>query len=271
METDKIQKKNEILSNEITKVIRFEIEGDWDAYEMSHFLNTVTDLYFFGFFFLYFEIVYPESLLEENKKSSLSNLFQKLEMNLDAIYLLSTAFNDPDSLPNYIYSQTKENIIFPKIVLNVSKLQYNSPGVTDFVGIGQIVGHIKDFVLKLIDIKITTEQRKLEDEKRKLEIAGKNLENEQMKIELHKKMAEVEKLQLENKKLKKEIKSFNSENNTVQIEQGNHAFTDEFILLNPENNKRNIKFTKQAIAKREKVLIDLINNGKIRGVKLLTD
>ena len=64
----------------------------------------------------------------------------------------------------------------PEERLEVRRLQYASPGVSDLAGIGVIVGHVKDFVHKLIDRHDTQRQRDLNDEKMAIE-------NERMRIE----------------------------------------------------------------------------------------
>ena len=53
--------------------------------------------------------------------------------------------------------------------LLVKRVIYGSPGIKDLVGIGEIVGHIKDLLVRLIDHCSTRRQRSLENERRELE------------------------------------------------------------------------------------------------------
>jgi hypothetical protein len=47
--------------------------------------------------------------------------------------------------------------------LLVQRTQHNSPGFTDLTGVGQIVGHLKEFLLKLLDCYVTTDERRLKN------------------------------------------------------------------------------------------------------------
>lgn len=48
--------------------------------------------------------------------------------------------------------------------LSVRRCEYASPGVTDFSGIGQALGHVKDVVLKCIDVWVGRRERQLKNE-----------------------------------------------------------------------------------------------------------
>ena len=43
--------------------------------------------------------------------------------------------------------------------LVVSRTEHNSPGFTDLTGLGQIIGHLKDFLIKLVDLYASKEER----------------------------------------------------------------------------------------------------------------
>jgi hypothetical protein len=47
--------------------------------------------------------------------------------------------------------------------LTVRRCEYASPGATDFTGIGQALGHVKDVVLKCIDILVNRRERHLKN------------------------------------------------------------------------------------------------------------
>jgi hypothetical protein len=65
----------------------------------------------------------------------------------------------------------------PSERLEIRRLEYASPGASDLAGIGTIVGHVKDFVVKLIDRHDTRRQRELNDERAAAEIDRIRLEN----------------------------------------------------------------------------------------------
>ena len=48
--------------------------------------------------------------------------------------------------------------------LKVRRCEYASPGVTDFTGIGQALGHLKDLILKCIDARITRNERNIKNQ-----------------------------------------------------------------------------------------------------------
>src|SRR5581483_4015272 len=68
------------------------------------------------------------------------------------------------------------NFLYPQEKLEVQRIQYGSEGFKDLAGIGEIVGHIKDFILKLIEHKSAKRQRELENEE-------KEIRNQQLRIE----------------------------------------------------------------------------------------
>ena len=117
-------------------------------------------------------------------------------------------------------------VLEPGERLYVKRIQFASPGFTDLAGLGTIVGHVKDFLFKLIDLCTTTKQREHENEKRKLE-------NDQMRIENIRNFASVA----------KDIGYTSAEMRLIV-----RAF-----------------FDKQA------PLIPLIEEGKIHGVRVLTE
>lgn len=69
--------------------------------------------------------------------------------------------NPPDAL----------RFLEPDEKLYVVRIEFASPGFTDLAGLGTIIGHLKDLLLKLIELAATREERKLENQKRRIEIA----------------------------------------------------------------------------------------------------
>jgi hypothetical protein len=65
----------------------------------------------------------------------------------------------------------------PSERLEIRRLNYASPGASDLAGVGAIVGHVKDFVVKLIDRHDTRRQRELNDDRAAAEIDRIRLEN----------------------------------------------------------------------------------------------
>ena len=48
--------------------------------------------------------------------------------------------------------------------LKVRRLEFASPGHTDLSGLGQAMGHVKDIVAKLIDVRVGSEERQIKNE-----------------------------------------------------------------------------------------------------------
>jgi hypothetical protein len=67
--------------------------------------------------------------------------------------------------------------IQPEERLDVRRIDYASPGSADLVGIGAIVGHLKDFMLKMIERQDLKRQRELSEERAELENERARLEN----------------------------------------------------------------------------------------------
>lgn len=52
----------------------------------------------------------------------------------------------------------------PEEQLRVKRCSYASPGGVDLAGLGQATGHLKDVVVKLIDVKVTARERELRNQ-----------------------------------------------------------------------------------------------------------
>ena len=69
------------------------------------------------------------------------------------------------------------DFILPKEELIVSRIEYASPGFKDLTGIGEVVGHVKDFVIRVIELVCERGKRRLDNEKSSVEIEGMRIEN----------------------------------------------------------------------------------------------
>ena len=65
----------------------------------------------------------------------------------------------------------------PRSVSRFGVSTYASPGATDLAGVGTVVGHIKDFILKLIERRDSRRKRELDKERAALENDRIRLEN----------------------------------------------------------------------------------------------
>src|SRR4051812_21075906 len=123
---------------EIYTVLSFEIDGNWYAPEMGVFLTQVDDLYRM---YLGLELIKDNEYIRDYLRDMRANNEQHLSLTKGLVIISHKA-----QFINH---------------LRVVRLQYASPGVQDLAGIGVIVGHIKDLVLRLIDLATSRKERRL--------------------------------------------------------------------------------------------------------------
>jgi hypothetical protein len=97
----------------------------------------------------------------------------------DAWRLLLLRWNALTHLPVLDDAQL-ENMsaaLMPKERLLVRHISYGSPGSLDLAGVGVVVGHIKDFILRLVERKDLQRKRQLDEERAALQNETIRLEN----------------------------------------------------------------------------------------------
>ena len=67
--------------------------------------------------------------------------------------------------------------------VDVARINYSSPGITDIAGVGEIIGHIKDFILSVIEMRLNSEHRNQVARKLKIENDRSEIEMIQVRIE----------------------------------------------------------------------------------------
>ncbi|MFN7927297.1 MAG: hypothetical protein U0Y68_05015 [Blastocatellia bacterium] len=137
------------------QIIRIYLSDDWSASDMATFLHAVDYLYN-----LSLRIVAAATSDEQERQ---------LEM-----------WTEKALLSEHIKTQ------FPQAELEVCQIHYSSPGFTDLGGLGTVIGHVKDFLLRLIDYRVQSRRRSLEDETLMLKNVQLRLENARQFLELAK-------------------------------------------------------------------------------------
>jgi hypothetical protein len=165
--------------DESRRSIRFEIEGPWSADDMGGLFLALSDLYDLRLLLellsdewriidrYYDEFLqrYPFPSRRRRRFLSLgpfpweAGLFGAILPTLDEAHLTRLS-----------------QVLDPDERLAVRRVNYASPGSIDLVGIGAVVGHVKDFAIKMIERHDTKRQRELSDERAALE-------NDRMRIE----------------------------------------------------------------------------------------
>lgn len=128
------------------RIIRFSIRGRWSTEDMGEFCLALDDLY----------------------------------MLLDA--LETTMLRDPGGARGKFKTDLKHHGRWLRECnpgmpfLRIIKIRYGSPGFQDVAGVGVIVGHIKDFILQIIENMTNRKRRRLENRQLEIENARKFLE-----------------------------------------------------------------------------------------------
>lgn len=112
----------------------------------------------------------------------------ELFASLDAIYKDISRFH---SLQFYREVAKQSNDPLPvgnsdgrDLLLKVTQVSYSSPGWADFLGAGEVMGHLKDFVLGIIDRILERKDRALDRQLRSVEIEAAALENYSKRLEI---------------------------------------------------------------------------------------
>jgi hypothetical protein len=172
--------------------LRVHIDGYWTVGDLAGFLQSLDELYSLRFLL--------DSLAEESTggRSLLYNLAQfppareflgrRISRSPRMFFDLFAAPPLPD--PFSLDLPRVGRWLQPEERLIASRVQFASPGITDLTGLGQVIGHVKDFLLRIIELvsqrhirRAQNEQSTIEAEKLRLENDRLRLENERVRIE----------------------------------------------------------------------------------------
>jgi len=159
------------------EILRLGIDGRWAAEEMGRSLLHIQDLYNLR---LIIQVIYEDWRDLERLYDELMH-FPSFRRGKRRRLIYPALFSNPYQIPPAIPLVSQDlirisNFLYPQEKLEVQRIQYGSEGFKDLAGIGEIVGHIKDFILKLIEHKSAKRQRELENEE-------KEIRNQQLRIE----------------------------------------------------------------------------------------
>jgi hypothetical protein len=165
--------------DESNQTIRMEIAGHWSAEEMGNVFLALSELYDLR---LVLELLNDEWLLLDRYYGDFVQRFPSFsrrsrrflsfratwELGLFGTLLPTLDETHLARISHFLDSDER---------LQVLRVSYASPGSIDLVGIGAVVGHIKDFALKLIARQDLKRHRELSDEREALENERLRLEN----------------------------------------------------------------------------------------------
>ena len=151
-----------MAEKELKSVIHFDVDERWMVVDVEKFSSAILFLYKLGMLIDFIERSYRG---KREGNFWLDKLYRENEpLNTEHLDFL---------LDNYYYPKTE----IEYAQLEVLQVKYSSPGVVDLVGLGVVVGHIKEFILKTIEIAVESEKRKLENQLKEEEIQKKRIEN----------------------------------------------------------------------------------------------
>jgi len=166
--------------NEEAQTLRIGIDGRWEATEFATSFTALDRLYT-----LRFGLAIEQEELRDLRDFYLEAPFPPLP--LSKRYLRRWATVAP---PTLLHAErttlvsaagitAASALLEPDERLVVQRIIYGSPGIKDLAGVGEIVGHVKDLLVHLIDHCSTRRQRNLENERMELE-------NQQLQVEIAK-------------------------------------------------------------------------------------
>jgi hypothetical protein len=197
------------MSFDSRQIIRINISDDWSASDMATFLHELDFLYNLGL-----GIVAAATSNETERQIAMWTERSLLAQHIKTAH--------------------------PQAELEVCQIQYSSPGFTDLAGVGTIVGHLKDFLFRLIEYRVQARRRSLEDDQLAAENVKIHLENEAIRLRNAQ-------LRLENTRQFLELAKAN-------------GFTEEEIqkLIPPVNSA-------------QETLVRFVSDGRIESVELRED
>lgn len=167
--------------NEEIRLLRIGIDGRWDAAEFAKSLNALDHLYT-ARFAIGLELEELRELREFYADAPFPPYPRSLKWFRRWVKLAPPSLLRIEHIPMIGGADAFaliSDLLEPQERLVVQRVLYGSPGIQDLVGIGEIVGHLKDLLVRIIDHWSTRRQRDLENERRELE-------NRQLQIEIAK-------------------------------------------------------------------------------------
>ncbi|MBW2045612.1 MAG: hypothetical protein JRI96_12135 [Deltaproteobacteria bacterium] len=166
-----------------TKVIRFEIDGQWRVDDMAQSLSHLRDLYNLRLLLQ----IQSEDYRDIEEFWHEMHHFPPFRKVLKKRMLYPWFYPHLPAIPTDVTELSQlSSFFYPEEQFVIRRIEYGSPGLKDLAGIGEIVGHIKDFMLKLIEYYVERRKRNLENAERELRNEGLRIENARKFVRLAK-------------------------------------------------------------------------------------
>ena len=146
-------------------MLRIEIDGAWTAKDFASFYKSIDVIYSIFAVILIeiesandFDLQFRRFLTHESSHGRMNAQMHKELLERQSL----TGFGySPIDISRF---RDASELLDNNEKLKVRRCEYASPGVTDFTGIGQALGHLKDLILKCIDARITRNERNIKNQ-----------------------------------------------------------------------------------------------------------
>jgi hypothetical protein len=171
--------------------LRVNIDGEWTASEMSASFNTINYIYNMRMF-----LEYQQDILEAYYDSPYFldfppfRRFRKLGHPLPHFNFFTwhQYLDDPRNLEIFVDSYLRE------FKLDVTKLKFGSEGNKDFLGVGEILKQVREFIQFLVMLPQNKEQMNLSNDAQRIENARNMLKLRRERSEAELEIAELDAL-----------------------------------------------------------------------------
>jgi len=173
--------------NTSSRTMRINIEGRWRAEDMANSLLAVRDLYNLR---LVLEIMREDARDMEHFWLEMRHFppFRRwMKHRRFHPMMLQMPFLQSPTVPlDSEQLASLADFTLPNEELAVSRIEYASPGFKDLTGLGEVIGHVKDFLIRIIELWCDRDKRRLENEKTEAEIESIRIENAKQFVALAK-------------------------------------------------------------------------------------
>lgn len=161
------------------QLVRLDLDGRWSADDLGQSLISLSDLYDLRLFLEFLREDHRdwERFYEELMHFPPFRHRWKRRMSSWGPLPWAPGFGGAPPVLDEAQLSRLSRLFEPEERLEVRRISYASPGFTDLAGVGTVVGHIKDFIIKLLERRDSRRQRELNDERAALENDRIRLEN----------------------------------------------------------------------------------------------
>lgn len=166
--------------DETRGTLRLDLDGSWWASHFGEFFVSVSDLYNLR---LLLQVMVEDVYDLERAWDEFFHFppMRKRARRLRRIGPFLPGFSplqwSPAILTDSRTLLRASSFIYPNEQLTCQRVRLESPGFTDLAGIGVISGHVKDFIVRVIEIATTHKQRDLRNQLLESQVLAQRIQN----------------------------------------------------------------------------------------------